>query len=126
VIHSKRQYQVRTFDSLDEMCTKLFENSWCGCDGFRFGKLLLLNDAFSPDGAQEYAVFHDACKTDECEAPSKFMQIESLTVSWMDSAQELRDTLQKLHDAPGDPAHSVLMGAYFLRFDHPQECRYCA
>ena len=79
-----------------------------------------------PDGAQEYAVFHDDCKTDEGEAPSKFMQVESLTVSWMDSAQELRDLLQKLHDAPSDPEHSVLMGAYSLRFDHTPACRLCA
>ena len=46
MIHSKRQYKVVTFDLFADMATTLFETTWCPCNGFRFGKLLLLNDAF--------------------------------------------------------------------------------
>ena len=49
---------------------------------------MFLNDSFSEDGAQEYAVVRDG------------QQIESLTVSWMSRA-ELHNTIDALLEGSG-------------------------
>ena len=56
---------------MEELTEKLTEHTWTLCTCFAYQGLLLANDSFSEDGAQEYAVYKDA------------RQVESLTVSWM-------------------------------------------
>ena len=53
------------------------------CTGFSVQGLLFLNESFSEDGVQEYAVVRDG------------QQIESMTVSWMSRA-ELHNTIDVL------------------------------
>src|SRR6266446_7026540 len=55
----------------EELTEKLTQHTWTLCACFEYQKLLLANDSFSEDGAQEYAVYHEG------------REIESLTVSWM-------------------------------------------
>jgi hypothetical protein len=56
MIHAKRRFTVIDIATAEELADKLTNYSWCGCNGFRFNGLLLLNDSFSGDGAQEYAI----------------------------------------------------------------------
>lgn len=68
-----------------ELARILTEQDWTTCSGFRIGPLVFLNDSTGPDGAQEYAVFHE---------PSG-RQIESLTVSWM-GTEKLKDCIERM------------------------------
>lgn len=95
MIHKDRAYSVRTAETADELAGLLSEMTWCGCNGFRLGDVLYLNDAFSPDGAQEYAVIEIR---GEDAAAWAGMQFESITVSWMD-----REELLKSIEEYGDP-----------------------
>lgn len=79
-----RRYRVDPVD-LETLIHKLLNYTWCGCQGFRLPSgWVLLNDATSPDGAQEYAVLDP-----------RGNQVESLTVSWM-SGQAIRDRLTEI------------------------------
>lgn len=71
MIHHHRTFAVGVVDNLDELVDKLTDRTWTLCTGFASQGLLLANDSFSEDGAQEYAVYKEG------------RQIESLTVSWM-------------------------------------------
>ena len=74
MMHESRNWQVSVFEgTASEFAHELGRITWTPCQGFKFGNLLYLNDATSPDGAQEYAVIR----------LSDNRQIESLTVSWM-------------------------------------------
>jgi hypothetical protein len=77
MIHDKRRFGIVTVASVGQLVEDLKEHSWTLCTGFALQDLLLLNDAFSEDGAQEYAVIRQG------------RQIESLTVSWMSRAEWL-------------------------------------
>jgi len=108
VIHSRRVYQVSTFASIEAMVAELTRvSTWTLCSAFEAEGLTLFNDAFSENGAQEYAVF----RGDE--------QIESLTVSWM-TEERLSKLLRELvagggvHYATGRPSTA-----------HDEPCAFC-
>jgi hypothetical protein len=77
MLHPKRLFQVTEVTSAEELAQKLTEMTWTLCQGFRLGELLFVNDSFSEDGAQEYAVF----RGDE--------QVESVTFGWCKEARAL-------------------------------------
>lgn len=77
MIHHRRTFAITDVATADELANKLGNHTWCACSGFRLGALLFLNDAFSADGAQEYAVWHEP----------RAVQIESVTASWMTEAE---------------------------------------
>ena len=85
MIHHHRTFSVVVVDSLDELVQKLIDRTWTLCTCFAYHELLLANDSFSEDGAQEYAVYKDG------------RQIESLTVSWM-TRESLREVIQGLEE----------------------------
>lgn len=74
--HRRRRWQVSLVDSAEELTDKLTRFTWTPCTGFqvRGSPYLFLNDATSPDGAQEWAIV-----LGEGEA---FPQVESITFSW--------------------------------------------
>ena len=82
--HEDRRWCVQPINSAAELAEKLLDYSWCGCCGFELEGFLWLNDATSPDAAQEYAVVkrpnHDS---------KEFRQVESITVSWCNRQQLL-------------------------------------
>lgn len=80
MMHANRTYAVAEVSTAEELAAKLTDCTWCGCNGFRFGSTLWLNDSTGPDGAQEYAVARE-------ESPGVYRQIESITVSWCDAAK---------------------------------------
>ena len=85
MIHDKRRFQIKTCESQEELIEQLTQHSWTLCTGFRFDGFLWLNDAFSEDGAQEYAVILE----------KKMMQVESITVSWStpEKLKKIEETL---------------------------------
>ena len=70
MIHNKRKYNVDRVDSAAELAEKLKQCTWCLCTGFELEGYLFLNDSFTEDSAQEYAVIRDG------------RQLESITFSW--------------------------------------------
>lgn len=101
MIHGDRAYAVKDVATAEELASLLSEMTWCGCNGFRLDDVLYLNDAFSPDGAQEYAVIEVTAEDGD---GWDGIQFESITASWMDEP-ELLDTIRKYED----PAYRARM-----------------
>jgi hypothetical protein len=83
MLHRHRRFAVSVVASLEELIEKLTQHTWTLCTCFEYQGLLLANDSFSEDGAQEYAVYKEG------------RQIESLTVSWMTRAR-LQEVIEAL------------------------------
>src|SRR5262249_53198626 len=83
MLHHHRRFAVTVVPSIEELTEKLTQHTWTLCTCFAYQGLLLANDSFSEDGAQEYAVYKDA------------RQIETLTVSWM-TRERLQDVVEAL------------------------------
>ena len=81
MLHSKRIWSVFPAASPEWLAERLTQYTYCGCNGFRLGNYLFVNDATCADGAQEYA----ALKL----AGDHYVQIESLTFSWMTQGEAL-------------------------------------
>jgi hypothetical protein len=82
----KRHWCVTEIDDVDEIAEQLAgARTWVLCNGIRWRGLLILNDATSEDGGQEYAVIDEKSGA----------QLESLTCSWMTKAR-LAATLKEL------------------------------
>jgi hypothetical protein len=56
MVHKQRAFQITDVATFRELAQRLRWHTWSGCNGFRKEDWLFLNDSFSPDGAQEYAV----------------------------------------------------------------------
>lgn len=83
---------------------------WTLCTGFELGGYLYLNDAFSEDGAQEYAVVKRPSEADPV-----FRQVESITFSWcrLDEALHyIQDTISGKDDGPEKPEVTPLIEPY--------------
>ena len=90
MLHQNRMFGVIAVQSVGELVENLTEHTWTLCTGFSLEGLLFLNDSFSEDGAQEYAVVRDG------------RQIESLTVSWMSRAEAWTDVDWLVRGGGGD------------------------
>lgn len=79
MIHYQRKYEVKKHHTVDDLTEDLINRTWTVWTGFAYEGLLFFNDAFSENGAQEYAVYRDG------------KQIESITFSWCeyDRAKEI-------------------------------------
>jgi hypothetical protein len=111
MIHDKRIFQVSEQPSVQALAHELKRvSTWTLCSAFAAEGLTLFNDAFSENGAQEYAVF----RGDE--------QIESLTTSWM-TEEQLVELLEHLVAGGG-----VSFGRGRPSTDHSslERCMYCA
>lgn len=73
----KRVWAARDVKSAAELAWLITRFTWCGCTGFRLGGYLFLNDATSPDGAQEYGIVRE----------KDGLQVESVTMSWCTQEQ---------------------------------------
>jgi hypothetical protein len=60
MLHHHRRFAVTVVPSMAELTEKLIEHTWTLCTCFAYQGLLLANDSFSGDGAQEYAVYKEA------------------------------------------------------------------
>jgi hypothetical protein len=90
MFHKSRAWKLADVATLGELADKLHGHTWCCCNGFRHNEFLFLNDATCEDGAQEYAIV----VLDPADQPTESTmlmgtQIESLTVSWVESREKL-------------------------------------
>lgn len=111
--HKRRRFQIADVLTEDELAVTLRAHTWTLCTGFRFGASLWLNDSFSEDSVQEYAVVREADGA----------QLETITVSWC-SAEELRTHASRL--AVGTAVPSLLVPARVELQPHSVEpCDLC-
>lgn len=110
MIHDKRKYKIIEIedDGVGALADKLANYSWCLCTGFRWKSLLILNDAFSEDGAQEYAVIRGT------------EQIDSLTISWM-TAERIAAALIRC-----ETTEQQVLATVEARQHEAGVCRFCA
>jgi len=90
MMHNDRTWCLTPAESAEDLARKLTETTWCCCTAFAIDRYLWLNDATSPDGAQEYAVLLHK------EGDGSFLQIESITFSWCSYDEALRFVQQTL------------------------------
>ena len=83
MLHHHRRFAVTVVPSMEELTEKLTQHTWTLCTCFSYQGLLLANDSFTEDSAQEYAVYKEA------------RQIETLTVSWM-TRERLQEVIEAL------------------------------
>ena len=81
MLHRKRIWSIFLAESPRWLAEQVTQYTYCGCNGFRLGKYVFVNDATCADGAQEYAVLKSV--------GDHYVQIESLTFSWMTEAKAL-------------------------------------
>jgi len=55
--HSDRIFGIQQVSDVKSLANKLYDDVWNECVGFQIGEYLFLNDSFSTEGVQEYAVF---------------------------------------------------------------------
>ena len=103
MLHSNRVWCVAPVESAEDLARKVTETTWCGCTAFELSGYAWLNNATSPDGAQDFAVI----RLEPTE--SRFVQVESITFSWCNyerAVDLIQHTLRGAHD-DSDFAHEV-------------------
>lgn len=118
MLHSKRIWSVFPAESAEWLAEQLTQYTYCGCNGFRLGEYLFVNDATCADGAQEYGVLRLA--------RDHYVQIESLTFSWMTETQAL-DIIRRVLVGEFDQEQYATIDA--RRLQTPEEhgrCCLCA
>jgi hypothetical protein len=118
MLHRNRIWTIAPVADANTLAEQLTQITWCCCNGFRLGNYLFVNDATCPDGAQEYAVLKP--RGDE------YVQIESITFSWMNREQAL-DVIRRV--LAGEFDHESYGRIESRRIQTPAEhgrCGHCA
>lgn len=116
MLHRNRIWSLSQVASPEELALKLTEVTWTGCTAFQLGMYLFANDATSPDGAQEYAVFR------AFQQPDSLVQVESITFSWCSFANAL-ELIQQIQANRFDS--QLLARIPRNRFQNPEEHNIC-
>jgi len=121
VLHPHRRFSVATVDQAEQLAEMLHERSWCLCQGFAHRGYVLLNDATSEDGAQEFAAYREF-------QDGQLLQVESLTISWM-NREQIDRCIRDLADGNFDDVATLLRSQpERLALQTPEEhgtCRFC-
>lgn len=108
MINGERVFRIEHIETVEELAKMLVKQTWCLCNGFSIDvdgvRLFFMNDAFSPDGAQEYACYRDG------------KQIETITFSWYETVEEAEATIRRC--ATYQPEMSFIDDG-MPRIDHP-------
>lgn len=137
MIHRARAFNL-TDATIDQIAQTLHARTQTLCTGFRVtgaersaegagracpAAAFILNDAFSEDGAQEYAVVRVLDRV----SPQTYRVVltESITVSWIDRAERVAELLRQAM-APGAPTYGVPF-TLTVQIDAPYpHCGHCA
>lgn len=114
MFHSYRPWSVTDADTPATLAEKLTQYTWCGCNGFRLGDYLFLNDSTGPDGAQEFGVIHEPT----------MRQVESITFSWC-SEEEALKYIQEVLNGEYKP-YTEPLDLTIQTPDVHEECALCA
>lgn len=120
MFHNDRVWCVTPVESAEELARKLTDTTWTCCTAFALGGYLWLNDATSPEVAQEFAIVKIAGPN------GRPLQVESITFSWCDFDTALRYVQQTLR---GEDDHSDFVRHVSPALQTPAEhghCRHCA
>lgn len=120
MMHAHRQWVVTPVASPEELAHKLTEHSWCGCNGFNLNGYLFLNDATSPDGAQEYAIVK------QVGPDGQPWQVESVTFSWCDFDRALQIICEVTSGAADDHPWARRVAPQLETVEAHGRCRHCA
>lgn len=118
MLHRNRIWTIAVVPDAETLAEQLTQSTWCCCNGFRLGDYLFVNDATGPDGAQEYAALKPVGED--------YVQIESLTFSWMNREQAL-DIIRRV--LAGEFDHESYGAIESRRIQTPAEhgrCGHCA
>jgi len=120
MFHHDRVWCVNAVDSAEELARKLTETTWTGCTAFLLGGYLWLNDATSPDGAQEYAVVKHS-------GPGgRPLQVESITFSWCDYHSALEHIQRTLRGDDDRNEFAREVNPYLQPPEEHRRCPHCA
>jgi hypothetical protein len=111
----------KTFTA-QELAEEIAERSWTLCTAFRLGdKYIVANDAFSEDGAGEWAIFIKQEVGGDRLWP--YRQIESYTFGWMTKEKILEGMIEICEGEYDDQALGELPADHF---EVHSTCRFCA
>lgn len=116
--YHNRQWNVETINDAAAMAEKIVSHDYCGCVGFRCGRLLWLNDSSCGGNIQEWAVVRE----------SDGRQCETISVGWIDKEDMVKEIIeyQVKYQSGGTPQFGE---GYVLpdgALEHPEDCRLCA
>ncbi|HEX3528082.1 MAG TPA: hypothetical protein VH988_13545 [Thermoanaerobaculia bacterium] len=118
--HKRRVFCVETVSTVEELAEQLIGYTWCLCAGFQLSNApdtLFLNDSFSLDGAQEYAVLRLL--------NGQWFQVDSITFGWIKSLDKACRCIRDAVSGPCDP-YAPSWGSAAPRFHQPdQRCASC-
>ena len=118
MLHSKRIWYIVPAESAEWLAEQLTQFTWCGCNGFRLGDYVFVNDATCADGAQEYRVLR--------EDGDHYVQIESLTFSWM-TCEEAGDVIRRVLAGEFDnEAYGTVAATRLQTPEQHGRCHLCA
>ena len=120
MMHDNRRWVVTTVATAEELARKLTLHTWTCCTAFQLGGYLWLNDATSPDGAQEYSVL-------KLQGPrGQPQQIESITFSWCEFAQGLAFIQRTLRGEDDDNDFAFDVSPTLQTPEQHGRCGHCA
>lgn len=116
MVHNKRLFSVKPITDPAELAAKLTGTTWTLCTGFKHADHYFLNDSFSENGAQEYAIFRETAN------PKILQQIESITFSWC-STEEAEDFIKEI--AAGKYDHDNYGSIETIQIEQHKPCYLC-
>ena len=118
MMHKNRTWCVGQVASAQELANKLVGVTWTLCTGFSVvghDEYLFLNDATHEDGAAEFGIVK--------RMSDGFLQVESVTFSWLTNDQALKYIEMALGGEFDSQGHSVKV---FLESPEDHSCWACA
>jgi len=109
MMHNNRRFHIKNIETAVELAEQLTgAYAWTLCTGFELHGLLFLNDSFTEDSLQEYAVIRAG------------RQVESVTFSWCDQATAENHIYDVLN------GEEVDLGPVEPRLDYESHlCQFC-
>ncbi len=84
MFHPNRRFRVVVEEDPRSLAEKLTKKTWPIFTGFEHGRHLLLNDSYTDEEAQDYAVF-----IKEPDEAGKYVQVAGFPFGWMDAGEAL-------------------------------------
>jgi len=110
MFHPNRRFRVVVEEDASSLAEKLTKKTWPIFTGFEHGRHLLLNDSYTDEEAQDYAVF-----IKEPDEAGRYVQVAGFPFGWMDAGEALtviRDVARGAYDG-------LMQGQHELRLERP-------